>query len=73
MTVKEQEQIIINARKNEMESLRKIESANIFYKNDEADYMDIITALNDKDAISMYRWMDTAAREEFINIFKERK
>lgn len=72
MTVKEQEQIIINARKNGMESLRKIESANIFYKNDEADYMNIITATTLEDAISMYHWMDTAARDEFINIFNNK-
>lgn len=73
MTAKEQEQIIINARKNKLESLRKIELADIFYKKDKTDYINIITAVSNPGAISLYYWMDTAAREEFINIFKEEK
>ena len=63
-----QENIIKKALKNNEESLKKIAEAEIYYESDRNDFCEMLDSANEDAAIAAYWAMDTAARDNIMEI-----
>ena len=70
ISVEKQKELLINARKNKNVSLEKIKAADLFYEEDRIDFINLINE-NDFDyAWNYYANLDTAAREDFMDLLE---
>lgn len=67
--MKDYKKIIKQARQDKTNSILQIMHYDVFSENDRSEYLKIIIANTDNEAIYTYEWMDTAARDEFLDIF----
>ena len=69
-SVEKQKELLINARNNKIETLEKIKAADLFYEEDRIDFINLINE-NDFDyAWNYYSNLDTAAREDFMDLLE---
>lgn len=68
MLTREQVIKLISEAKPKVETFRKVKEADIVYETDRENFIDILNAETLYYSIKLFDLMDTAAREQFIEI-----